>query len=55
VPLVGADAGVDHRGWLSVSAVEKSMNAIFTKIAMVEDASTHRRVAAMLAYLASRG
>ena len=40
---------------LSVSAVEKNVNAIFTKIGMVEDASTHRRVAAVLAYLSSRG
>jgi DNA-binding NarL/FixJ family response regulator len=40
---------------LSVSAVEKNVNAIFTKIGMPEDASTHRRVAAVLAYLSSRG
>lgn len=37
---------------LSVSAVEKNVNAIFTKLGLTGEPSTHRRVAAVLAYLA---
>ena len=33
----------------------RSVNGIFTKTGMVQDASTYRRVAAVLAYLSSRG
>jgi DNA-binding NarL/FixJ family response regulator len=36
---------------LSVSAVEKNINAIFTKLGLLEEQSTHRRVAAVLAWL----
>jgi DNA-binding NarL/FixJ family response regulator len=38
--------------FLSVSAVEKHVSAIFTKLGLVEERSSHRRVAAVLAYLA---
>ena len=38
---------------LSVSAVEKHVSAIFTKLGLVEE-STHRRVAAVLAFLGGR-
>jgi DNA-binding NarL/FixJ family response regulator len=40
--------------FLSVSAVEKHISAIFTKLGLVEERSSHRRVAAVLAYLADR-
>ena len=40
--------------FLSVSAVEKHVSAIFTKLGLVEEPSSHRRVAAVLAYLADR-
>ena len=36
---------------LSVSAVEKNINAIFTKLDLLDEQSTHRRVAAVLAWL----
>lgn len=39
---------------LTVSAVEKNVNAIFTKLGLGEEPATHRRVAAVLAYLAER-
>jgi DNA-binding NarL/FixJ family response regulator len=39
---------------LSVSAVEKHITAIFTKLGLGEEAATHRRVAAVLAFLADR-
>jgi DNA-binding NarL/FixJ family response regulator len=37
--------------YLSESAVSKHINAIFTKLGLSEEAVTHRRVAAVLAYL----
>lgn len=37
---------------LSVSAVEKNINAIFTKLGLLEEEAVHRRVAAVLAWLA---
>lgn len=40
--------------YLSVSAVEKHISAIFTKLGLVEERASHRRVAAVLAYLADR-
>jgi len=36
---------------LSVSSVEKNVNAIFTKLGLENSADVHRRVAAVLAYL----
>jgi DNA-binding NarL/FixJ family response regulator len=40
--------------FLSVSAVEKHVSAIFAKLGLVEERSSHRRVAAVLAFLADR-
>ena len=40
--------------YLSLSAVEKHITAIFTKLGLVEETATHRRVAAVLALLAVR-
>jgi DNA-binding NarL/FixJ family response regulator len=40
--------------FLSVSAVEKNITAIFTKLGLTEERSHHRRVAAVLAYLGER-
>jgi hypothetical protein len=34
--------------------VEKHVSAIFTKLGLVEERSSHRRVAAVLAFLADR-
>ena len=39
---------------LSRSAVEKNVNAIFAKLGLVDEPSTHRRVAAVVAFLADR-
>lgn len=39
---------------LTVSAVEKNINAIFTKLDLSEEPTTHRRVAAVLAFLGER-
>ncbi|HET8559801.1 MAG TPA: response regulator transcription factor [Marmoricola sp.] len=39
---------------LSVSAVEKHISAIFAKLGLVEETSTHRRVAAVLTLLGER-
>ncbi len=38
--------------FLSVSAVEKNITSIFGKLGLTEEQATHRRVAAVLAYLA---
>jgi DNA-binding NarL/FixJ family response regulator len=40
---------------LSVSAVEKNVNQIFTKLGLLEEDAVHRRVAAVLAWLAGGG
>ena len=40
--------------YLSVSAVEKHVSSIFTKLGLVEERSSHRRVAAVLAFLSDR-
>ena len=39
---------------VSRSAVEKSINAIFAKLGLVDEPNTHRRVAAVVAFLADR-
>ncbi len=39
---------------LSRSAVEKNVNAIFAKLGLVDEPNTHRRVAAVVAFLADR-
>jgi DNA-binding NarL/FixJ family response regulator len=40
--------------FLSVSAVEKNITAIFTKLGLTEERTHHRRVAAVLAFLGER-
>ena len=40
--------------YLSVSAVEKNITAIFTKLGLTEERTHHRRVAAVLAFLGER-
>lgn len=40
--------------YLSVSAVEKHITSIFAKLGLLDQVSTHRRVAAVLAFLAER-
>ena len=47
----GAIAGAMY---LSLSSVEKHISAIFTKLGLVEESATHRRVAAVLADLGDR-
>jgi DNA-binding NarL/FixJ family response regulator len=39
---------------ISRSAVEKNVNAIFTKLDLVDEPSTHRRVAAVVAFLTGK-
>ena len=46
-----SNAGIARSLVLSQSAVEKHVNAIFTKLGLTEAQETHRRVAAVLAYL----
>ena len=46
-----SNPGIGAELHLSVSAVEKHVNAIFTKLGLAADAAVHRRVAAVLAYL----
>lgn len=46
-----SNPGVAAELHLSVSAVEKHINAIFTKLGLTADTAVHRRVAAVLAYL----
>ena len=48
----GAIAGSLH---LSESAIEKHINAIFTKLGLTEERQTHRRVAAVVAFLQRSG
>jgi len=46
-----SNTAIGERLHLSRSAIEKHVNAIFTKLGLVEEPSTHRRVAAVVAYL----
>lgn len=45
------DAAIGESLHLSDSAVEKHINAIFTKFDLRPEAAVHRRVAAVLTYL----
>ncbi|MGW2158055.1 response regulator transcription factor [Nonomuraea sp. NPDC001699] len=46
-----SNAGVARALHLSISSVEKNVNAIFTKLGLENSGDVHRRVAAVLAYL----
>lgn len=47
-----SNGGIARALHLSVSSVEKNVNAIFTKLGLENSPDVHRRVAAVLAYLA---
>lgn len=47
-----SNAAIAAQLHLSVSAVEKNVNAIFSKLGLIDEPSTHRRVGAVLAFLA---
>jgi DNA-binding NarL/FixJ family response regulator len=47
-----SNGAIAQRLHLSVSAVEKNVNAIFTKLDLTQEPTLHRRVGAVLAYLA---
>jgi DNA-binding NarL/FixJ family response regulator len=49
------NAGIAGRLHLSESAIEKHINAIFTKLGLTEEKQTHRRVAAVVAFLRQSG
>lgn len=50
-----SNTAIGERLHLSVSAVEKNVNAIFGKLDLRSEPSLHRRVGAVLAYLANPG
>jgi DNA-binding NarL/FixJ family response regulator len=50
-----SNTAIASRLHLSVSAVEKNVNAIFGKLELRSEPSVHRRVGAVLAYLANPG
>lgn len=51
----GLSSGANSRElYLSVSAVEKHITSIFAKLGLLEQASTHRRVATVLTFLTER-
>ncbi len=50
-----SNASIAARLYLSESSVEKHVGAIFTKLALVEEPSVHRRVAAVVTYLQAGG
>lgn len=49
------NAAIADAVYLTVSAVEKNVNSIFSKLGLSEERSTHRRVAAVVTYLAEQG
>ena len=49
------NAGIAAQLFLSERAVEKHINAIFSKLGVSEEPDVHRRVKAVLVYLAERG
>jgi len=50
-----ANAGIAQSLFLSESAVEKHINAIFTKLGLIEEPQVHRRVSAVLTFLRDAG
>ncbi len=46
-----SNAAIAHELHVSASAVEKHINAVFTKLGLAPEPTTHRRVAAVLTYL----
>jgi DNA-binding NarL/FixJ family response regulator len=51
----GRTAGIARAAHVSESAVEKHINAIFTKLGLTEEAQVHRRVAAVVTFLRQAG
>ena len=49
-----SNGAIAERLFVSRSAVEKNVNAIFAKLGLVDEPTTHRRVAAVVTYLAQR-
>jgi DNA-binding NarL/FixJ family response regulator len=49
-----SNAAIAENLYVSVSAVEKNISSIFTKLGLLEEKGSHRRVAAVLAYLSER-
>lgn len=49
-----SNAAIAQELYLSLSAVEKNITAIFGKLGLAEEGSSHRRVAAVLAFLDER-
>jgi DNA-binding NarL/FixJ family response regulator len=49
------NAAIAHTLVLSARAVEKHINSMFSKLGLTDDTDVHRRVAAVLLYLADRG
>jgi DNA-binding NarL/FixJ family response regulator len=49
------NAGMARELHLSESAIEKHINAIFTKLGLTEETEVHRRVAAVIAFLEHAG
>lgn len=47
----GSNAAIAQTLYLSLSAVEKNITAIFGKLGLAEEGASHRRVAAVLAFL----
>ena len=49
-----SNAAVADHLQISRSAVEKNVNAIFAKLGLVDEPSRHRRVTAVITFLAQR-
>lgn len=50
-----SNTGIAHALVLSESAIEKYVNSIFSKLGLTKEPQTHRRVAAVLAFLGGQG